>query len=86
MIHPNDRHKLQFSILGQQYRWVGAPFGLKVLPNIFQATMGTLFNNLPFVQCFIDDIVIFSKNMDEHIQHVQEVIETYRIQPHPQSR
>lgn len=75
MIHPDDRHKLQFSILGQQFRWVGAPFGLKVLPSIFQATMGTLFNNLPFVQCFIDDIVVFSNNMQDHIHHVQTVIQ-----------
>ena len=74
-INPDDRHKLQFSILGQQYRWVGAPFGLKMLPSIFQATMGTLFNNLPFVRCFIDDIVIYSANMIEHRQHVQQVIQ-----------
>lgn len=74
MIREEDRHKLQFSILGRQYRWVGAPFGLKVLPSIFQATMASLFNHLPFVQCFIDDIVIFSKDMHEHIDHVQQVI------------
>lgn len=37
--------------------------------------MTRILGNLPFVAVFIDDIVNFSKTWQEHIDHVQTVIE-----------
>ncbi|KAJ8655623.1 hypothetical protein O0I10_008711 [Lichtheimia ornata] len=36
--------------------------------------MSTLLKDMPFATAFVDDIVIFSKTMDEHIPHVEAVI------------
>src|SRR4051812_47035404 len=52
-----------------------APFGLKPLSSLFQRGMSRILGDLPFVLNFIDDIVIFSKNREEHAEHVRTVIE-----------
>ncbi|SAM07861.1 hypothetical protein [Absidia glauca] len=56
----------------------GCPFGLKPISSKFQRVMTNLFSQEPFntfVATFIDDIVIFSKTMDEHRTHVHMVID-----------
>ena len=60
---------------GKQYMFKKAPFGLKPLSSLFQRGMPRILGDLPFVLNFIDDIVIFSKNREEHAAHVKCVIE-----------
>src|SRR5215471_4081566 len=69
-----DRHKTAFTWDGVQYQFRGAPFGLKTLPSHFQRVMTMLLRGLDFARVFIDDIVVFSKTMEEHAEHVNEVI------------
>ena len=73
-IHEKDQPKTAFTFNNQQYMFVGAPFGLKFLSSAFQRVMMKIFENMPFVQCFVDDIVIFSKTMDDHLKHVKAAI------------
>ena len=51
-----------------------APFGLKPLSSMFQRGMTRILGDLDFVRNFIDDIIIFSKNREDHVEHVKEVI------------
>ena len=37
--------------------------------------MNKLFKHLPFVVVYLDDIIIFSKNQAEHLQHVETVLQ-----------
>ncbi|SAM01524.1 hypothetical protein [Absidia glauca] len=78
-IHPPHQHKTAFtSVDGKQYMFKGCPFGLKPISSKFQRVMTNLFSQEPFhtfVATFIDDIVIFSKTMDEHRTHVHMVID-----------
>lgn len=74
-IAPSDRHKTAFTWDGIQYVFRGAPFGLKNMPSIFQRVMTHLFADLPFVKTFIDDIVVYSATLADHIQHVRTVID-----------
>ena len=52
------------------------PFGLANGPSHFQRAMDYVFRDLlgKCVMVYIDDIVIFSKNLDEHIEHLQLVL------------
>ena len=50
------------------------PFGLKIAASCMQKVMHMLFSNCNFVVCYQDDICIFSKNMQEHFQHVETVL------------
>ncbi|KAI2645676.1 Transposon Tf2-6 polyprotein [Labeo rohita] len=52
------------------------PFGLSNSPSVFQAFMNDVFRDMldKWVIVYIDDILIFSNSMPEHIQHVRSVL------------
>ncbi|KAJ8651366.1 hypothetical protein O0I10_013116 [Lichtheimia ornata] len=75
-IYGPDRPKTAFKIPGfKQLMFRGCPFGLKPISSTFQRTMDILFQDMPFVSTFVDDIIIYSRTMDEHAKHVATVID-----------
>ena len=54
------------------------PFGLKNAGMSFQRMMDRLLQGVPFAFCLIDDILVASKDMETHIQHLQEIFELLR--------
>lgn len=73
-IYEPHRHKTTFTVDGKQYMFAACPFWLKAISSKFQRVMNILFDDLPCVSCFVDDVVVFSKNINEHISHVKELI------------
>jgi transposase InsO family protein len=69
-IHPDHQHKTAFTHRRRQYMFRGAPFGIKTLSSVYQKTIDTIFRQLPFAQSFIDDVIIFSPDMQSHTEHV----------------
>ena len=53
------------------WEWLVVPFGLKNAPPHFQRRMDEVLRGLPFVRCYIDDIVVWLNNLEEHVQHLQ---------------
>ena len=49
------------------------PFGLAQAPSYFQQLMNQVLQGLDFATAYLDDIVIFSKNKLEHLQHLETV-------------
>ena len=74
-IRKKDRIKTSFMWEGIQYMFLGAPFGLKTLTSVFQRVVSRLLMHLSFCVCYVDDILIFSQEEEEHIEHIKEVIE-----------
>lgn len=74
-INEQDQILTAFMHNGKQYMFKKAPFGLKPLSSLFQRGMSRILGDLPFVRNFIDDILIASKNREEHAMHVKTVIE-----------
>ena len=64
------------------YEWLVMPFGLTNAPAAFQQFVNTIFANMLDVSViiYLDDILIYSGDMDSHQQHVQEVL--HRLQLH----
>ncbi|KAL0325621.1 UNVERIFIED_CONTAM: putative enzymatic polyprotein [Sesamum radiatum] len=61
-----------FSTPHGQYIWNVLPMGLANAPQIFQRKMDNLFKDyFEFMFVYIDDILIASKNMKEHIIHLE---------------
>ena len=73
-IAEDDQKKTTFTFDGDQYMFQGCPFGLKPISSKFQRVMNIVFQSLPFVTTFVDDIIVFSKSMEEHLEHVKIVI------------
>ena len=56
------------------------PFGLTNAPAYFVDLMSRVFREFlnKFVVVFVDDILIFSKDEEEHARHLVEVMDTLR--------
>lgn len=56
------------------------PFGLKNTPSIFQRVMDNILAELQNKICFgyMDDIIIFSNSLQEHIQNLKQVLLKFR--------
>ena len=56
-----------------QWHFNMVPFGLAQAPSYFQQLMNQVLQGLDFAITYLDDIVIFSKNELEHLQHLETV-------------
>ena len=52
--------------------------GLAGAPETFQRLMEKVLGDLPYVQCYLDDVSVFSKTVKEHIEHLREVLKRLR--------
>ncbi len=53
-------------------------FGLRNTGNTFQRMMDRILAGLSFVFCYLDDIIIASKDKQEHLEHLREVFSRLR--------
>ena len=53
------------------------PFGLTNTPAVFQALVNDVLRDMldRFVFVYLGDILIFSKSREEHVHHVQTVLQ-----------
>ena len=56
------------------YRYQRMPYGVTSAPSIFQSVMDKLLNGIPGVQCYLDDILLCSKSVNEHIVLLDKVL------------
>ncbi|PKI79478.1 hypothetical protein CRG98_000109 [Punica granatum] len=67
-----DKYKTAFTVPFGQYEWNVMPFGLKNAPSEFQKIMNDIFGAYSdFIIVYIDDVLIFSQNIDSHFKHVK---------------
>jgi hypothetical protein len=77
-VHPDSIAKTAFWCDGVKYEYVRMPFGLKNAPIHFQKTMDLEIEKAGLrhcTKCFIDDVIIYSNTPEEHVQHVQAVLD-----------
>ncbi len=53
------------------FEYLFMPFGLRNAAQTFQRFMDSLLKHLPFVFCYLDDIIIASNSLEEHIEHLR---------------
>ena len=62
------------------YQWVVVPFGLKQAPSIFQRHMQNAFRSFEKFCCvYVDDILIFSDNEQDHLRHLAAVLKKCQL-------
>uniref|UniRef100_A0A6Q2Y968 Gypsy retrotransposon integrase-like protein 1 n=1 Tax=Esox lucius TaxID=8010 RepID=A0A6Q2Y968_ESOLU len=81
-IRKGDEWKTAFITQRGHYEYRVMPFGLTNAPAVFQAFMNDIFRDMidRFVIIYLDDILIYSGNLTEHVGHVRQVLQ--RLQQH----
>jgi len=74
-VEPADREKTAFVTPHGLYQFRVMPFGLCNAPGTFQRLMERVLAGLHWTSClvYLDDIIIFSQNVSDHMQKLREV-------------
>ena len=74
----DSRAKTAFVTPFGKYKFLMVPFDLAQAPAYFQLLMNKVLEGLPYAMTYLDDIIIFSKNKLEHLEHLEEVFHRLR--------
>lgn len=76
----NDIEKTAFNTENGHYEYLRMPFGLRNAPATFQRVMEHILRGILNEKClvYLDDIIIFSTSLQEHIQNLKAVFERLR--------
>ena len=68
--------KTAFVVSGMgKFEFNRVPFGLAQVPAYFQRLINEVLTDCNFAMGYLDDIIIFSKTEEEHLQHLEEIFE-----------
>lgn len=74
-MHANSNEKTTFCTSGGLWQFNVMPFGLCNVPATFERLIETILRDIigKFCSVYMDDVIIFSKTPEEHIEHLQIV-------------
>jgi len=76
LIADGDRKKTAFVCHKGAYHYKRMPFGLTNTPATFQRALEIILSGFKWQSCLghLDDIIVYSKTQEEHVQHLDEVL------------
>ena len=74
----SSRAKTAFVTSFGKYEFLMVPFGLTQAAAYFQLLMNKVLNGLKFTMTYLDNIIIFSKNESQHLEHLETVFSCLR--------
>src|SRR6266498_2793409 len=79
-IEEGDKAKTAFSTSWGHYKYNVMPFELKGASATFQCLMTKVLGPYlyDFIIIYLEDIIIFSQTMDEHLQYMRKILEALR--------
>ncbi|KAK3569596.1 hypothetical protein QTP86_002532 [Hemibagrus guttatus] len=75
-IREGDEWKIAFHTTHGHYEYLVMPFGLTNAPAVFQSLINKVFQDIlgKWVIAYIDDILVYSTSLEEHVRHVRAVL------------
>ena len=74
-IREEDKEKTAFICHEGLFEFNKMPFGLASAPSVFSALMDkVLAGATKYAMCYIDDIIVFSETFEEHMAHLEDVL------------
>lgn len=79
-IEPDSREVTAFISEYGLKQWTRQPFGLKTSPGMFQRIMEDVLEGLNWETAvvYLDDVIVFSPSMEEHLSALREVLDRFR--------
>ena len=83
-VHPDSQEKTAFSTPFNLYEFRVMPFGLQNAPSVFQRLIQQVLSGVnpndgpSFVTAYIDDLLVFSSSLQEHLDYLYQVIHRLR--------
>ena len=76
-VEEDSKEKTAFIVDNNLSEWNKLAFGLCNAPGTFQRLMNTVLHEVIGKTClvYLDDIIIFSKNKEEHLKHISQIFE-----------
>jgi hypothetical protein len=75
LLHPDSRPLTAFTWEGQQYVFVGCPFGLNLLTSHFQRIITRIFSDLSFCHPYVDNLPFAAKDWETHTEQAMAIID-----------
>src|SRR6266540_508326 len=79
-LRKKNKPKTAFLTRKGQYQFKVMPFRLNNASTTFQRLMNKVLRQYieKFIQVYLDDVIIYSNNLDEHKRHIKAVLEKIR--------
>ena len=69
--------KTAFTLPFGKYEYIKVPFGLAQAPAYFQKLMTGVLKDFLFTIAYLDNIIIFSRTAEEHLDHIRKSSRNY---------
>ncbi len=74
-VHPQDVPKTAVITPFGLFKFLRMPFGLKGAAQTFQRLMDSVLRDMSFLFVYLDDILVASTSMEEHLTHLRQLFE-----------
>lgn len=74
-VRAEDQKKTAITLPFGLFEHIRMPFGLTNAPKTWQRFIDEVLEGLPFIFVYLDDILIFSRSKEEHLEHLRAVFE-----------